>query len=107
MPLRVASAMSLRNSSPDFGANNSANTAPIPAPTKKYVKRVEILSPESRSFPITSPFFLGGGSPVEDRQYVQIVRMMTARDYNKSGQTKARNCLMRTCRNCSASVKKV
>ncbi len=44
IPLRVASAISLRSSSPDFGANRSASTAPIPAPTRKYVKRAEILS---------------------------------------------------------------
>src|SRR5260370_16622486 len=83
MPLRVASAMSLRSSSPDLGANNSASTAPMPAPTRKNVSRVEILSPESRSCPIEISFRLEANPCKDLPVFLKLSRMMTARDYSK------------------------
>src|SRR2546426_11858982 len=84
MPLRVASAMSLRNSSPDFGANNKASTAPMPAPTRKNVKRVEILSPESRSFPIETILSVMANLLSESpNSLFDLVRICDCRDYNK------------------------
>src|ERR1700675_2845745 len=93
MPLRVASAMSLRSSSPDFGANNRANTAPIPAPTRKYVSRVEILSPYSRSIPIKHPL-VRGESLFEDRRSLQkLSRMMAGATISKGRLCAQGKCL--------------